>query len=149
MRQVVYTLRFTCRISIIPDVPTRLLKRARSLRQRSTKSEEVFWRRVRNRQLAGLKFRRQVPIHGIIVDFACLSHRLVVEIDGGIHELPEVRARDQARDAQLLNFGYRVMRFSDRAVFEELETLIGLLENQARKQLPSAPPPLSEGEGSS
>jgi very-short-patch-repair endonuclease len=132
----------------IPDVPPLLLKRARSLRQRTTKSEEIFWRRVRNRQIAGLKFRRQVPIQGIVVDFACMSHRLVVEIDGGIHALPEVRARDQHRDAKLLNFGYRVMRFSDRAVFEALETLVGLIENQARKQAPSPPPPLPEGGGS-
>jgi very-short-patch-repair endonuclease len=133
---------------VIPDVPPRLLKRARSLRQRTTKSEEIFWRRVRNRQIAGLKFRRQVPIQGIVVDFACLAHRLVVEIDGGIHELPEVRARDQDRDAKLLNFGYRVIRFSDRAVFEALETLVGLIEDQVRKRIPSPPTPLPGGEGS-
>ncbi|OYU76089.1 MAG: hypothetical protein CFE32_11695 [Alphaproteobacteria bacterium PA3] len=141
-RQAIYTLRFLCSMTFMPDVPPQFLKRARLLRQRTTKSEEIFWRRVRNRQLAGLKFRRQVPIHGIVVDLACLAHRLVVEIDGGIHELPEVRARDQDRDAKLLNFGYRVMRFSDRAVFEALETLVDIIENQVRKRTPSPPIPL-------
>ncbi len=116
----------------MPDVPPPLLKRARSLRQRTTKSEEIFWKRVRNSQILGLKFRRQVPIHGLVVDFACFSHRLVVEIDGEVHGLSEVQKRDRDRDAKLKHFGYRVLRFSDRAVFEELETVVGLIEDFAR-----------------
>ncbi|WP_395631744.1 endonuclease domain-containing protein [Aquidulcibacter sp.] len=117
---------------IMPDVPAQLLKRARSLRRSSTKSEDIFWKRARNGQISGLKFRRQVPIHGLIVDFACFSHCLVVEIDGGIHGLSEVQKRDRDRDAKLKHFGYRVLRFSDRAIFEELETVIGLIEDFAR-----------------
>lgn len=116
----------------MPDVPPPLLKRARSLRQRITKSEEIFWKRVRNSQISGLKFRRQVPIHGLVVDFACFSHRLVVEIDGGIHSLSEVQERDQDREAKLKRFGYQVIRFSDRAIFEELETVVGLIEDYVR-----------------
>lgn len=83
---------------------------------------------MRNSQICGLKFRRQVPIQGIVVDFACYSHRLVIEIDGGIHGLSEVQIRDQDRDTKLNHFGYRVMRFSDRAIFEDLETVVGLIE---------------------
>jgi very-short-patch-repair endonuclease len=128
----IYTLKCNYIMPIMPDVPAQLLKRARSLRRSATKSEDIFWKRIRNGQISGLKFRRQVPIHGLIVDFACFSHRLVVEIDGGIHGLSEVQQRDQDRDAKLKHFGYRVLRFSDRAIFEELETVIGLIEEFAR-----------------
>ncbi|WP_420887868.1 DUF559 domain-containing protein [Candidatus Phycosocius spiralis] len=51
----------------------------------------MFWQRVRNRQIGGLKLRRQVAIHGFVVTFACLSNRLVIEIDGGIHSLGAVQ----------------------------------------------------------
>ena len=112
------------------------------MRQRPTKTEDIFWRRVRNHQISGLKFRRQVPIHGIVVDFACLAHRLVVEIDGGVHRLPEVEVRDQDRDIKLLGYGYYVMRFSDRAILEELETVVGLIEDYMRNRPPSPPAPL-------
>ncbi|MFN9008571.1 MAG: endonuclease domain-containing protein [Hyphomonadaceae bacterium] len=108
------------------------MKRARSLRQCINKSEEIFWKRVRNSQISGLKFRCQVPIHGLVVDFACFSHRLVVEIDGGIHSLSEVQERDQDREAKLKRFWYQVIRFSDRAIFEELETVVGLIEDYVR-----------------
>jgi very-short-patch-repair endonuclease len=125
----------------MPDIPKPLLKRARALRHRTTKTEEIFWKRVRNRHISGLKFRRQVPIHGIVVDFACLAHRLVVEIDGGVHLLPEVQVRDQSRDKDLLGYGYHIMRFSDRAILEELETVVGLIEDYVRNRHPLTPDP--------
>lgn len=111
------------------------------MRQRPTKTEDIFWRRVRNHQISGLKFRRQVPIHGIVVDFACLAYRLVVEIDGGVHRLPEVEVRDQDRDINLLGYGYYVMRFSDRAILEELEIVVGLIEDFVRNRHPLTPDP--------
>ncbi|MFM1975722.1 MAG: hypothetical protein RL145_568 [Pseudomonadota bacterium] len=125
----------------MPDIPTPLLKRARAMRQCPTKTEDIFWRRVRNHQIAGLKFRRQVPIRGHVVDFACLAHRLVVEIDGGVHRLPEVQVRGQDRDIHLMGLGYHVMRFSDRAILAELETVVGLIEDYVRNQHPLTPDP--------
>lgn len=125
----------------MPDIPPPLLKRARAMRQRPTKTEVIFWKRVRNHQISGLKFRRQVPIHGFVVDFACLAHGLVVEIDGGVHRLPEVQVRDQNRDIDLLSYGYHVMRFSDRAILEELETVVGLIEDYVRNRHPLTPDP--------
>ena len=73
-------------------------------------------------------------MHGLVVDFACFSHRLVVEIDGGIHSPSEVQERDQDREAKLKRFGYQVIRFSDRAIFEELETVVGLIEDYVRSR---------------
>ncbi len=65
---------------------TAIQKRARELRQSSTLAEKALWERLRNRQLSGFKFRRQHHIERFIVDFYCAAARLVIEIDGGIHQ---------------------------------------------------------------
>ena len=82
------------------------------LRREQTKAEEIVWRSLRNNQL-GLKFRRQVPIGALIVDFACVEARLVVEVDGPSHETPEGRASDAWRDRCLREQGWRVVRVSN------------------------------------
>lgn len=78
---------------------------ARHLRKTMTAAEQALWRNLRDRQLEGHRFRRQVPIGRYIVDFACLDMGLVVEVDGGQHE---IRADgDKVRDAWLTREGYR------------------------------------------
>ena len=94
-------------------------RRARALRQRETAMERRLWEAVRGRRLNGLKFRRQVPIAGYIVDFACYRPPLVVELDGGQHA--SAPARDAARDAALAAAGYTVLRFWNTEVAENLE----------------------------
>lgn len=81
----------------------------RHLRTHSTDAERVLWQALRNRQLGGFKFRRQHPIPPYIVDFVCLEHRLIVELDGGQHA--DAQMYDAARTAQLEQAGYTVMRF--------------------------------------
>lgn len=61
-------------------------QRARELRARQTKAESLLWQVLRGRRLCGLKFRRQFPIEPWIVDFACVEHKLVVELDGGYRD---------------------------------------------------------------
>ena len=75
---------------------------ARKLRQEPTDAERAMWRLLRDRRLSGLKFRRQVPVGPHIVDFACVSARLVVELDGGQHAESK---SDAARDAVLGDLG--------------------------------------------
>ena len=82
--------------------------RARSLRRDSTDAEHAMWRILRNRQLAGFKFRRQQPLGRFIVDFVCFSHRLIIEIDGSQHA---DNAADAQRTAWLEREGFRVLRF--------------------------------------
>jgi very-short-patch-repair endonuclease len=67
--------------------PTKLktLGRARDLRANATEAEQKLWRAIRDRRLAGVKFRRQVPIGPFIADFCCREHALVIELDGGQH----------------------------------------------------------------
>ena len=78
-----------------------------------------MWSVLRDRRLEGYKFRRQQPLGSYIVDFICLSHRLIVEIDGGQHAMQVVR--DEGRTAWLEDQGFRVIRFWNNQVLEELE----------------------------
>src|SRR3990167_2060148 len=84
--------------------------RARDLRQAQTVFERKFWARVRNRQLGGLKFRRQVPVGPYIADFYCEDAALIVELDGDQHGQDEGAARGIVRDAYLRSAGYEVFR---------------------------------------
>ncbi len=85
--------------------------RARYLRNNMTKVERYVWSRLRNRQVGGYKFRRQVPVGPYFVDFLCVSARLAVEVDGAGHE----QEQDERKTAWLKANGYRVLRFSDDA----------------------------------
>ncbi|MCW0046425.1 DUF559 domain-containing protein [Brevundimonas sp. BT-123] len=84
-------------------------RQSRRLRADMTGAEAILWSMLRNRQLDGLKFRRQAPVAGAIADFACHEIRLIIELDGGVHDLHE--ARDAVRDERLPIAGYTVMRF--------------------------------------
>ena len=81
-------------ISRAPQYVTSL---ARSLRRRQTKTEELLWEHLRNRKLGGAKFRRQQPLGRYVADFYCHGHRLVIELQGGIHDLAEQREYDALR----------------------------------------------------
>ena len=81
---------------------------ARTLRRDATYVERMMWRLLRDRRLGGVKFRRQVPIGPFVADFACLSHRVVIELDGGQHAGSLADAR---RDAYLKAESWRVLRF--------------------------------------
>jgi len=84
---------------------------AKRLRRDMTDAETVLWRHLRNRQLAGLKFRRQTPIDRYVVDFACIERKLVVELDGGQHSEGMVARQDAHRTQALERLGYTVLRF--------------------------------------
>jgi len=87
---------------------------ARALRRTPTASESRAWQLLRNRRLLGLKWRRQQVVRGFIVDFLCVEHRLVLEIDGGVHDLQ--RAADAERTRVLEAAGLRVLRVPNEQV---------------------------------
>ena len=108
-----------------------LVVRARELRKSGTDHEDLIWKKLRNRSFLGLKFKRQQPIDGYIVDFCCFEKRLVIEVDGSIHEEPNQRAYDEERDSHLRYQGFRVIRFTNdeierdmQQVLKEIETFI-------------------------
>ena len=86
------------------------------MRRAPTYAEKHLWKALRQ---TDLHFRRQAPFGPYIVDFVCHPHRLVIEVDGGVHNLPEVAARDAERDLWLTGRGYRVMRFSNEQVVSD------------------------------
>lgn len=90
---------------------------AKDMRQAPTEAEAVMWEHLRNRKVAGIKFRRQHAIGGFIVDFACLKHHLIIEIDGSVHDTPEQKAYDTSRQQHLENLGYKILRFTNDDVF--------------------------------
>ena len=95
--------------------------RARSLRRTETKSEKLLWSLLRAKQICGLKFRRQHPVGPFFADFACVSTKLVVEIDGGYHD--EMGESDLSRQAYLEEHGWSVIRFTDRDVIDDPESV--------------------------
>ena len=107
---------------------------ARRLRREATDVEKILWRALRER-LVCWKFRRQHPIGRRIADFACPARKLVIELDGGRHA--ERLEADDRRNAELAAHGYRVIRFWNNGVLENLD---GALET-IRRYL-EAPPPV-------
>ena len=102
--------------------------RARELRREQTPAEQQLWARLRNKQLYGLKFRRQHPIGRFIADFSCVSERLVVELDGDSHSTQE--EYDQERTAWLEDRGYRVIRFANRQIERQLDAVLAEIARQ-------------------
>jgi len=94
-----------------------LTSRSRRLRRNSTDAEKKLWNALRSRQLNGFKFRRQVEIDGCVVDFLCPARRLIIEVDGGQHT-PE---RDARRSAYLKSQGFRILRFWNLEVLQNLD----------------------------
>ena len=84
---------------------------AKMLRNRSTDAERALWRRLRARQISGVKFRRQAPIGNYIVDFISYDARIVIELDGGQHAASPQYERDVERDRWLEEQGFLVLRF--------------------------------------
>jgi very-short-patch-repair endonuclease len=113
-------------------LPVELLERARALRREATDAERLLWSLLRNRQLRGLKFRRQHPLGGYILDSYCHKVKLGIELDGGQHAEPEQAVRDAQRTRDLEELGIRVMRFWNHEVLEEtravLEAIMGAVE---------------------
>jgi len=100
------------------------LVRRRALRRGETDAERALWWLLRDRRVAGLKFRRQHSVGRYVVDFFCAECGLAVELDGGQHFTEQGRAHDEKRTEYLKALGVRVLRFSNREVFEEMEGVV-------------------------
>lgn len=103
--------------------PIRQVKRARRLRKEMSLPQVLLWRELRKRP-GGYKFRREVPIAPFTVDFACLTIRLGIEIDGAAHGMGENPHRDIARDENLKREGFTVLRIPARDVLNDLESVV-------------------------
>ncbi len=79
-----------------------------------------------------MKFRRQHPISFYIVDIYCHSKKLVIEIDGSIHDLEETKIKDELRQKQLEALGLKVIRFTTKEIINELESVLQIIENNLK-----------------
>jgi very-short-patch-repair endonuclease len=131
------------KLFIPSPVPAPLLEAARSLRKNMTDAEQLIWKCLRRKQLGGFRFRRQHPIERFVLDFYCCEAKLAIELDGGQHNEPDVRLRDNERTAFLQHHGIRVIRFWNSEVLENPE---GVLEKiYADLQAPPSQPPPAGG----
>ena len=120
-------------------VPAALLARCRELRQNATDAERLLWHLLRNRHLAGAKFRRQHPVGSYILDFYCAQVKLAIELDGGQHSEAAQQQRDRRRTRMLAAHGIRVLRFWNNEVLAETEAVLETIWN-------ALTPTLSQGE---
>jgi ring-1,2-phenylacetyl-CoA epoxidase subunit PaaD len=119
-------------------------ERARELRRNRTAAERLLWWKLCELKQAGFKFRQQVPIDPYIVDFACFSKRLVVEVDGGTHSTDEEIARDRRRERHLRDRGFRVLRVWNAEVRENID---GVMDTIVDALGPPSPTPARKGKG--
>ncbi|MBD1943587.1 DUF559 domain-containing protein [Coleofasciculus sp. FACHB-712] len=125
------------------QIPSELLQRAKELRQQQTPAEKLLWECLRDRRLYDAKFRRQHNLGQFIADFYCHAARLVIELDGKIHQQPQQQQRDSDRDQWMQANGFTVLRFRNEEVFSNTEAVLETIA----QALPSPLTPLPEGEG--
>ena len=102
-------------------------RHSRSLRQNQTDAEKAMWRLLRDRQLTGVKFRRQHVVGNYILDFYCHEAMLAIELDGGQHAEPAKQAYDDERSAVLAGQGIRVLRFWNNDVLKNPQGMLQVI----------------------
>jgi very-short-patch-repair endonuclease len=106
---------------------TWLTYRSRALRDRQSCAEHKLWQRLRNRQLGGFKFTRQVPIGPYFADFVCRERMMIVEVDGGTHSSETELAKDAGRALRLRQLGYRVFRAHNAEIYDNIDGVLDSL----------------------
>lgn len=122
-------------------------RKARHLRLNATEAEKLLWRRLRELKHATVHFRQQAPIGPYIADFASHKLRLVIEVDGGQHGLPGQANHDHELTQWLISQGYRVLRFWNNEVLENIEGVMA--EIVVAIDAPPTPDPSPPGGGES
>jgi very-short-patch-repair endonuclease len=115
---------------------------AKALRRTMTDAEQRLWSALRAHRLDGLSFRRQTPIGSFIADFVCHERQLVIEVDGGHHADSK---RDIERDRWLASKGYRVLRFWNSDVLQNLDGVLQVIIRTASQTTPLPNPPPQGG----
>ena len=101
-----------------------LKQHRRHLRQAMTPAEARMWQVLRSNQLQGRKFRRQHSIGPFIVDFYCPQEKIIIELDGEVHNTDQAHEYDAERQAGLQKLGYTVLRYENRRVFEDMDNVL-------------------------
>ncbi len=105
------------------------LEQAKLLRKKMTHAETVLWERLKNKQLNGLKFRRQQIINGFIADFFCNELKLVIEVDGEIHNTKQQQQKDNLRKKVFESRGLKEIRFTNKEVVNHTLRVLDKIKN--------------------
>lgn len=118
---------------------------AKRMRKEPTAAEKFLWQILRRKAVQGYKFRRQHPIDRYIADFYCHKAKLVIEADGEVHDLEEVKRKDENRDAVMKKYGLTVLRFKNEDVLFNAHIVVEEIEKHLKlgyhSPSPSLPPP--------
>jgi len=131
----------------VPQTPKQLLEHAKDLRREMTPAEARLWYHLRAKRFDGVKFIRQNPRAGAIVDFVARSRKLIIEVDGDTHAGDEAIAKDAERTARLERQGYHVIRFTNAEVMGNMEAVLAAISDAlAARPLSPALSPAGERE---
>ena len=119
---------------------------ARRLRVESTFEERRLWKALRSRNFEGAKFRRQGRVGLYVVDLVCVAAKLVIEIDGPLHDLPGRKEKDAVRQRWLEQEGYRVLRFTTMEMHHDIDRVLRVVTTALGGDGPSPLAPLPQGE---
>ena len=119
--------------SLHSNATGKLYEYARGMRKEPTIAEKFLWKFLRNKKLDELKFRRQHPLDKFIADFYCHEKRLVVEVDGGVHNEKEAKESDAGRTYELKELGIIVIRFTNEEVQYKIDWVLQTISNVASK----------------
>jgi very-short-patch-repair endonuclease len=110
--------------------------RASELRKNMTLAEKLLWRKINCKKLLGLTFRRQHPINQFIANFYCHQTRLVIEIDGSIHDIVDSKLRDIGREHEFEKFGLTTIRFRNEDVIDDISMVINKIASVCQLKVP-------------
>jgi very-short-patch-repair endonuclease len=119
--------------SMYYNAKPQIIEAARLLRETMTISEEKLWERLTKKQILGLRFRRQHPIDIFIADFYCHKAKLVIEIDGEIHN--SQKDYDIGRSAEMEKFDIKVIRFPNEDVEYNIEKVLGIIQRTIKERI--------------
>jgi very-short-patch-repair endonuclease len=137
------------RLEVSESVRRKMVEVARQFRKEATESERILWQALRGKKLDGLKFRRQQPIGLFVVDFYNSAYRLVIEVDGQIHDFQ--KKADHERQAILEMLGLNILRIKAELVERDINAALEMIRTKIREleaiKANSPSPTLGEGQG--
>jgi cyclase len=115
--------------------PQILFDFAKQLRDRPTEAEDFLWKQLSNKKILGFRFKRQHPILYFIADFYCHQAKLVVEVDGGYHQVPAQYEYDCNRDSELEELGIKIIRFRNEQVLFDIDATLQKIEEELKQRI--------------
>jgi very-short-patch-repair endonuclease len=132
-------------VVLLQRVDNEKILQARDLRKSMTHAESILWEELRNKRMSEFKFRRQQIIEGFIVDFFCNAAKLVVEIDGSVHDVPEQKQLDEHREHVFQARGLTVIRFKNEEIEFDIDSVLEEIQTTLLGR--ASPSPFSDRRG--